>query len=231
MRQIRIFRFGNAVLPLVGINIFIFTLQAILGDSFTSLFMLISSDILMRPWIVITHMFLHANLTHLFFNMYALLMFGSLIESKIGSKRFLTVYFLSGILAATIPFYSAALGASGAIMGIIGVVIMLLPDLPVLFFFFIPMRMRTAGIIFALFDLFGAFSPVNTGIAHYAHLVGLVVGVLYGYYLLKTKKQFTQSFTSPTHKKKFSNVIDVDYNEVIEMDENDINEYLKNGRL
>ncbi len=231
MRQRRLFKFSNAVLPLIGINIFMFIIQSILGDGFTASFMLVSSDILARPWIILTHMFLHANLTHLFFNMYALLMFGSLIESKIGTKRFLTVYFLAGILAAIIPFYDAALGASGAIMGIIGIVIMLLPDLPVLLFFFIPMSMRTAGIIFALFDLFGAFLPLSTGIAHYAHLVGLMVGIIYGYYLLKTKKQFRKSFTSPHQKKKYSNVIDVDYNEVIEMDENDINEYLKNGRL
>ena len=99
------------------------------------------------------------------------------------------LYFTAGILAAFIPTYEAALGASGAIMGIIGLTIMLFPDLKILLFFIIPMSMRTAGILFALLDIFGIFAPLQSGIAHYAHLVGLSTGIIYGIYLLKKKKE------------------------------------------
>ncbi|MBT3304070.1 rhomboid family intramembrane serine protease [Candidatus Woesearchaeota archaeon] len=176
----------NAVTTLVLINVILFIVQ-ISFRGFTESFMLVSADIWTRPWIIITSMFLHGGLAHLFFNMYALYLFGTLVERSIGTKKFLAVYFLAGILAALLPQYSAALGASGAIMGILGIVIMLFPDLRILFFFAIPMSMRTAGIIFAAIEVFGLLVPVNTGIAHYAHLVGLAVGLAFGYYLIKKK--------------------------------------------
>ena len=149
----------NAVTTLVLINVILFIVQ-ISFRGFTESFMLVSADIWTRPWIIITSMFLHGGLAHLFFNMYALYLFGTLVERSIGTKKFLAVYFLAGILAALLPQYSAALGASGAIMGILGIVIMLFPDLRILFFFAIPMSMRTAGIIFS-FTKAAALPKIN----------------------------------------------------------------------
>ena len=211
------YRMG-AVLPIIFINAVLFLVQLSV-PGFTQNFMLISADLAARPWIALTSMFLHGSATHLFFNMYALLMFGTLIESRIGTKRFLIAYFLSGLLASTLPSYGAALGASGAIMGIIGMTILFFPDLKVLLLFVIPMSMRTAGIIFAMFDIFGAFSPLQTGIAHWAHLVGLMTGLAYGMYLLSVRKTFKKAFHKPHHSN--SQV----------MTEEDINEYIRNGRL
>lgn len=178
------FGIQSAVSFLIMINLVMFFLQILLGDSFTQSLML-TKDIFRRPWILVTSMFLHGGIAHLFFNMYALFLFGSLIEQRIGTKKFLIAYFLSGILASFVSsfFYDAALGASGAIMGILGMVIVMMPDLPVLLFFVIPMNMRTAGIIFALMDIFGLFH--NTGIGNIAHLTGLAVGLIYGYFLKK----------------------------------------------
>ena len=109
MRQ----KIQSAVPILIIINVIAFAIQ-MLNNNFTTSFMLVSKDILTRPWILITSMFLHGSPNHLFFNMYALFMFGTLIERKIGIKRFLMLYFTAGILAAFIPTYEAALGASGA---------------------------------------------------------------------------------------------------------------------
>ena len=70
----------NTTYILVGVNVAVFLIQLILGDTFTNAFVLVSSDVLTRPWILITSMFLHANIMHLLFNMYVLFMFGQIIS-------------------------------------------------------------------------------------------------------------------------------------------------------
>lgn len=202
----------NAVMPLVILNAVFFILQSVLGDSFTYSFVLMKGDLFFRPWTLLTSMFLHGSVTHLFFNMYVLLMFGSLLEQRIGTKRFLFVYFFSGLLASFISsfVYESALGASGAIMGLLGVLIILMPDLRVLFFFVIPMSLRTAAIFFALIDLLG----IIPGVAHAAHLAGLSFGLLYGLQLKKQRKSFRKKFSSKLH-----------------LNSEDIEDYLKTGRI
>jgi len=210
-------KLNNAVLPLIGVNILFFLLQQIIPN-FTTSFALISRNVWSEPWILVPSMFLHGGAYHLLFNMYALYMFGPLIEQRIGTKNFILIYFLAGILSSlgfTLAYPTrAAVGASGAIMAILGLTIILLPNLRILFFFVIPMSMRTAGIVFILIDLFGVFSPVKTGIAHLSHLVGLACGLIYGYFLTKKKKKFYRKFSSSSH-----------------MDSDDINEYLRSGRI
>jgi len=206
------FEIKAAVMPLVILNVIFFILQIVLGDVFTNSLILMKGDLFFRPWTLLTSMFLHGSITHLLFNMYVLLMFGSLLEQRMGSKRFLFIYLLSGLIAALVSsfVYRAALGASGAIMGMLGVLIILMPDLKVLFFFVIPMSLRTAAIIFALIDLFG----IIPGVAHIAHLTGLSCGLLYGLYLKKQKRKFHKKFSSKLH-----------------MGTEDIDEYLRNGRI
>lgn len=216
-------KFKNACLTLVIINIVMFILQNII-PGLTETLALISKDVFTRPWILVTSMFLHGNSAHLVLNMYALFMFGSLIEARIGTKRFTFIYFLSGIVASFISsfFYTAALGASGAIMGILALVIIFLPKLKVLFFFIIPMTMRTAGIIFAVIEFLGAFGIGFPGIANVAHLVGMGVGLLYGNYLLKKRKIFN---------KRFIKIITPGARKSSDMSQKEIDNYLKYGRL
>ena len=215
------FEIRNAVVPLLVLNIVFFVLQMVLGRIFTNAFILISGDIITRPWILITHMFLHGSPYHLLFNMYVLFLFGPLLENRIGTKRFFLIYFLSGIIAAIAssliyPFIFnepfIALGASGAIMGMLGVIIILMPDLRVLFFFVVPMQLWMAAIILALIDVFGIFYPM--GIANIAHLVGMGCGLLYGLNLKKEKRKFTKKFSSKTN-----------------LDSTDIDEYLRSGKI
>jgi len=206
------FEIKAAVMPLVILNIIFFILQIGLGDAFTNSLVLMKDDLFFRPWTLLTSMFLHGSITHLLFNMYVLLMFGSLLEQRMGSKRFLFIYLLSGLIAAFVSsfVYRAALGASGAIMGMLGVLIILMPELRVLFFFVVPMSLRTAAIIFALIDLFG----IIPGVAHIAHLTGLGCGLLYGLYLKKQKRKFHKKFSSKLH-----------------MGTEDIDEYIRTGRI
>ena len=207
------FEIKNAVIPLIILNVVFFILQIFLGNYFTNLFILISDDIFSRPWIIITYMFLHGSPYHLLFNMYILYIFGPLLEQRIGANRFLLIYFLSGIMAAFGSlFYSASLGASGAIMGILGVLIILMPDLRLLFFFMVPMSLRTAAIMMVLIDIFGIFHP--SGTANVGHLVGLGTGLLYGLLLKKEKIKFNKKFGAKT-----------------DLDSKDVDEYLKSGRI
>ena len=223
----------NISMLLIGVNIFIFLLQSFIPD-FTNLFVLKSAEVLIHPWTLLTTMFLHGSFTHLLFNMYALLLFGPLVERRIGSKRFLILYFIAGLLASiAATYYPSALGASGAIMSVLGMVIVLFPRMKVLFFFVIPMSMRTAGIVFALLDIFG-FAFGGTGVAHLAHLAGLAFGLAYGFYLVNKHKTFTAKFTTPKSfnlNQKAPSKKRKDYEQTIELSKDEIDEYFKYGRI
>ena len=231
-RAIRVpkFEIRRVVLPIIIITVIFFFLQVILGPIFTNSLLLEYSDIFSRPWILITHMFVHGGLGHLFFNMYVLFMFGFLLEQKIGPKRFLLIYLGAGILAAIVtslidpvlsplftgaPSVGRALGASGAIMGMLGVLIVLMPRLKLLLFFIIPMPLWMASLVIALIDVFGLF--YQSGVGNLAHLVGLAVGLIYGLYLKKQGKRFTKRFTA----KPSGN----------HMSDDEIEHYYRSGRL
>ncbi|MCF7871515.1 rhomboid family intramembrane serine protease [Candidatus Woesearchaeota archaeon] len=215
-------------MTIVLVNVILALLQVFVSG-FTEAFLLDSSLVWSEPWRLLTSMFLHGGFGHILFNMYALFIFGSLIEQRIGTKRFVFIYFLSGILAAVLStfFYERALGASGAIMGILGVTIILMPDLRVLFFFMIPMSLRTAGIIFALVDIFGIF--YSSGVANIAHLVGLACGLVYGFYLLKRKKSFQKRFYKGP-KITVESPRDNSSKDIF-MSNKDIDDYLRYGKL
>lgn len=140
-----------------------------------------------EPWTFITSIFLHADFLHLFFNLFALFFFGIYLERIIGNGSFAALFILSGIvgnfgylLTASNP-YIPAIGASGAIYGIIGTLAVIAPSLLVYIYGFIPVPMALAAAIWALIDIAGLFVP--TGVAHGAHLGGMVVGLIYGTYV------------------------------------------------
>lgn len=184
-----------------------------MGTAFTNLFTVKRLDIIYAPWTLFTSMFLHGSIWHIAINMWVLYMFGTLLESKIGTKRFILIYFISGIIASIASnfVYDAALGASGAIMGVLGVCIILMPNLRVMLMFPpIPMSLQTAGILIAAMDILGLLP----GIAHAAHLGGLATGLVYGWMLKKKKHKFQKRFESKTH-----------------MNSEDIEEYIRSGRI
>ncbi len=174
-------------LKLVLICVVVFVLQIIFID-LTDIFALVSADIIIRPWIIITHIFLHGGIDHLLYNMIALGLFGSILEKIIGGKRFLTLFFVSGIIAAigSSIFYPATIGASGAIMGVLGTLSILRPRMLV-FIGGIPMPMIVAAGFWAILDLIGMFAPSN--VANAAHLFGLFFGIGVGIYLRKKFKE------------------------------------------
>lgn len=137
-------------------------------------------------WQLITYQFLHGGLWHLFFNMFALWMFGMELERLWGSKRFLIYYLLCGIGAGLSQLFIApmlgptapTIGASGAIYGVLLGFGMTFPNRPIFMFpLFIPIPARIFVIIFAGIELFSGFTAQD-GVAHFAHLGGAFFGLL-----------------------------------------------------
>jgi len=143
-------------------------------------FALNPSQIMERPWMVFTSLFVHVNLGHLLQNMAALLIFGSFLEKVIGPKKIISVYFTAGLAgsAASFFFYPHAysLGASGAIMGLIGCVTFLRPKVTI--WFGAEMAIAVFSALWITTDLIGLFVPSDIGNA--AHLAGFATGLAFG---------------------------------------------------
>lgn len=135
-----------------------------------------------KPYQLVTHMFAHANFLHILFNMYALWLFGTMLERTWGSAKFLIFYLVSGLGAAITQLifvqYGAAIGASGAVMGLLAAFAYTYPNVE---FFIIPfpfaIKAKWIVAVYAAIDLFGGISGQG-GVAHFAHLGGLVTGFL-----------------------------------------------------
>lgn len=179
-------KFKFYALQLTVICVLIFILQVSIPN-FTELFLL-NSFAYKEIWRFLTSIFLHGNLAHLLYNSFALALFGSILEKFIGGKRFLAVFFLTGILAniIAINFYNASLGASGAIFGVIGALIVIRPML-LIWAFGLPMPIFVAGVLWAALDFIGIFVPSNVG--NIAHLAGMFLGLLFGLFLRKMRVQ------------------------------------------
>ncbi|MDO8509029.1 MAG: rhomboid family intramembrane serine protease [Nanoarchaeota archaeon] len=157
-------------------------------------------------WTIITHMFVHGGLFHLFINMFVLFSLGSLSEKIIGRKRFLWFYIISGIFAGLLSVFLPLLygdtplgerifgspeifmvGASGAIFAIAGLFVMLLPRLKFMIIF-LPFFSLPAYIMVPLVLIITWIASIagDFPIGNVAHFGGFLAGLLYGYYL-KTK--------------------------------------------
>ena len=138
---------------------------------------------LFEPYQLVTHMFAHGGFFHILFNMYALWLFGSALERLWGPKKFLIFYLVCGLAAGVTELLlvpqGIAIGASGAIMGLLGAFAYTFPNiqfyiLPIPF----PIKAKYLAIIYAAFDLFGQFSGFGGNVAHFAHLGGLAMGLI-----------------------------------------------------
>ncbi len=136
-----------------------------------------------HPSGIVTHMFNHGSINHLFFNMLALFFFGPNVERVWGSRRFLFYYLACGLGAVVLHILfggnSAMLGASGAISGVILAYAMLFPEAEVMLLIPpIPMKAKYLVLIILGIDLFYGISGAQSGIAHFAHLGGALLGFI-----------------------------------------------------
>lgn len=208
---------GFSILPLVVKNLLIingiFFLATIAMDmvwhidlaNYLGLHYIGASDF--RPYQFVTYMFMHGSFAHLFFNMFALWMFGNAIENAWGPKRFLIFYFVCGIGAGLtqelvqyiqlsdiqnfqnvnlggriVPVEDylnmlPTVGASGAVYGILLAFGMMWPNSMIYLYFLIPIKTKWFVLIYGLLELFTGFSSIDN-VAHFAHVGGMVFGLL-----------------------------------------------------
>jgi membrane associated rhomboid family serine protease len=180
---------GNITKALIAVNVAVFLLifsmpDELLGQTFALLNF--PGDGMFEVWRWLTSLFLHANASHLFFNMIALYFFGRVVEEEVDSRHFVLIYFLSGLagnaaygLTSTMP----AVGASGCIFGVMGAAMLLKPK-EMIRLYFIPLPLGLIAILYILTQAALAVIPLaDTGIAYIAHIGGLVAGSLLVFYL------------------------------------------------
>ncbi len=183
-------RITPVVLNLIIINALVYVAQMIMDKTtglteYLALYSYQSENF--KPYQLVTHMFAHSptSFFHILFNMYALWMFGVVLERVWGPRKFLIFYLVCGLAAGVAQMFAmdlngSAVGASGAIMGLLAAFAYLFPDTK----FFIlpfpfPIKAKFMVAIYAAIDLFGGLHPGPAdNIAHFAHLGGMVMGFI-----------------------------------------------------
>ncbi|OGL43605.1 MAG: hypothetical protein A2W05_08500 [Candidatus Schekmanbacteria bacterium RBG_16_38_10] len=185
------FSFGYPVTPvikkLIIANVAVFLLQFLSSYKIIYLFGLVPYMVIREFyfWQLFTYQFLHGGLFHILFNMLALWMFGGDLERIWGAASFLKYYFLCAVGAGvcTVIFLptsmSPTIGASGAIYGILMAYGMLFPDRMVYLYFMFPIKVKHFVILMGAIALFSSMSASESGVAHIAHLGGMIFGYLY----------------------------------------------------
>lgn len=193
-------RLTDVVKHLLIINILVFFAMQIFPVLYDYLPMASPWSEAFMPMQIVTHMFAHANFTHLFLNMFGLYMFGPILESQMGPKRFLAYYLITGLGAAAIyllsfiiqfyfrfpgqwtmalPHIPTVLGASGAIFGLLVAFGMIFPNMRVMLLFPpIPMKAKYMVLLFALIEIVSGVGNLQPGVANFAHLGGAITGAI-----------------------------------------------------
>lgn len=180
------------LIALIVVLIFGLQMAGIISDS--NAFM--PATVLSKPHTIISSMFMHGSAQHLLLNLFGLLVFGLLVETAIGWKKWLMVYFTAGImgnlgyLLLTGSPFIPSLGASGAIYGLMGAAAMLKPR-QIIFTQFGPIPMWFAAIGWGFIEFISIFRIDN--IAHSAHLFGLVGGIVIAYSHKKNARDYIYS--------------------------------------
>jgi len=191
----------DVVKHLLIINVVIFFLASSATGSFIpDLALYFPTDSRFSPYQLVSHMFMHADLNHLFFNMFGLFIFGPYVERYVGKKNFFILYFLAGVGAFLAHFavqyfqysdmgitqFRGVVGASGALMGIVLAFAVLFPDLKMMLLFPpIPIKAKYLALGYVAVDLYSGISGAQVNVANFAHLGGALTGFLLTYFWLK----------------------------------------------
>jgi len=139
--------------------------------------------VLTHPWSIVTYMFLHGGFTHLLFNMLALFFFGPRVEERVGSRRFITLYFVAGVSGALLSFifapYAGVIGASAGVFGVMLAFAYFWPRDQILIWGIVPVEARWLVVITTVLALWSGLGGSRGGVADFAHLGGYAGAYLY----------------------------------------------------
>ena len=181
---------SNIIRNLILINIVAWIVSIFVPSLITLFGVYNFSDPNFAIWQPLTSMFLHGGFLHILFNMIVLWQFGSQLETTLGTKKFLQLYFISGIVSAlfwVVAGTGVAVGASGALCGLLAAYLITSPETKVLLFFVIPMKIKYFIYAFAGFSfimtIISFINPsMSDGVGHIVHLGGLICGYLIALY-------------------------------------------------
>lgn len=184
------FKEAKVTLLLISVNIICYIIfNLILNIEYLLFLAQINSKVIedLELWRLLTSMFLHADAIHLFSNMVALLIFGAAVENNFPRYQYFIIYFISGLIGnifslILLPLYVISLGASGAIFGLIGAAF--------IFFAREDQSFILIGLIYIGYFIIMSFAP---GINLWAHLFGLLGGVIFGYFF-KRKRRYEEYY-------------------------------------
>lgn len=183
-------------------NVVMFFVQQVM-PGVSSALLLVPAAVLVRPWTLVTYMFLHQGIMHILFNMLALYYFGPRVEQRIGSERFFALYFISGITGGVLSYFftpfAQILGASGAVYGVLLAYARFWPRDQIYIWGIVPVEVRWLVIIYTVLSLWGGFGGGGSGVAHFAHLGGFVGAFLYLLFIdgHQGAKRFRRTATAP----------------------------------
>ena len=202
MRPQRQSAIPNVIFALLIINGAVFALQQFNQDFLVINFALWPAGPAtspFMPWQLVTYAFLHADMMHLFFNMFGLWMFGRELELMMGQKRFTTYYFTCVVGAALIQLLVAhyqggglypTVGASGGVFGILLAYGLAFPNRTIMLLFPpIPMKAKYCVVIYGVIELYFGVSGHMPGVAHFAHLGGMLFGFLLLQFWRRTRRR------------------------------------------
>lgn len=156
--------------------------------------------IVVRPWTIVTYMFLHGGLMHIAFNMLALWFFGPRVEDRMGSGRFAIMYFLSGITGALVSLVlspgAALVGASAGVFGVMLCFAHYWPHQPIHIWGIIPVPARMLVILTTVLAIWSGLGGRGGNIAHFAHLGGYAGAFLYLRWMERGRHRFKQKMES-----------------------------------
>ncbi|HVZ48814.1 MAG TPA: rhomboid family intramembrane serine protease [Gemmatimonadaceae bacterium] len=221
---------------LIAANIIVFFLQYA-APGITDPLVFVPYAILFRPWTIVTYMFLHAGLSHILFNMIGLYFFGPRVEARLGSRRFVQLYFVSGISGALLSFLfaptSAIIGASAAVFGVMLGFAMFWPRDRIYIWGILPIEARWLVVITTALALWSGLQGSAGGVADFAHLGGYV-GAWIFLRLINPARQvarFKASTVARPPAELLGNWRRVDVNRVHEVNRDELNRILdKIGR-
>jgi membrane associated rhomboid family serine protease len=219
------------VRALIFANIAVFFLQ-MTQPMVTSLFAFVPRIAFIRPWTIVTYMFLHGSMMHLLFNMLGLYFFGPRVEERLGSRRFVFLYFLSGFTGAVVSFIfspmAPIIGASAGVFGVMMGFAHFWPHVPIHIWGIIPVPARMLVIITTVLAIWSGFGGRGGRVAHFAHLGGYAGAYAYLKWLDRKRGQFRRQATAapPATKERLAGWKSIDRSRIHEVNREEVDRIL-----